>query len=251
MDPLTIGWYSWYRIKLRTIQWSQLDSFFKRAKDRRFRYLSSTTELFIQRLAQLTWIGELDLAMDLWEEKKQRYLGFLHSFEEFLFRVILFEDNNPGPVYQYPEFQKVTYFILWEDDAFKFSTIPLSELLNMDRPHFSSADGLVNVDFDKRELVRIAEMVPEIYHEKLRLPFILLEKMPSYYAYMTFGTKLENTVLKNLLKITETPIEKYTETIEKCDLTNISMLGRRKFKTIYKILPELSIVWLSKTYQPP
>lgn len=247
-----MDWYSWYRIKLRTIQWSQHDSFFERAKDLRFRYLSSTTEFFIQRLAQLTWIGELDLAIDLWEENKmkRRYLGFIHSFEEFLFRVIIFEKYG-GPVYLYPEFRNVTYFILDQDEAFIFSTIPLSELLNMDKPHFSSADGLVNVDFDKRELVRIAEMVPEIYHEKLRLPFILLRKMPSYYAYMTFGTKLENTVLKKLLKITETPIDRYTENIEKCDLTNISMLGRRRFKTIYKILPESSIVWLCKTYQRP
>jgi uncharacterized protein (UPF0216 family) len=251
VNPPTMDWYSWYRMKLRTIQWPQLISSSEPYKDLIFRYISSTTQLFIQRIALLTWIGELKLATDLWEEEKGRhsFLGGV-SFHEFLFRVIIFEDRNPGLVYHHPEFHKVKYNILTELDAFKFSTIPLSELLNMDTPHFSSAGGVINVDFDKRELERIAKMVPETYHENLRLPLILLRKMPfTYPQYMTFGTKLEITLLKKLLKQTERPLEMNPYKIEKSDISDISMLGRRRFKTIHQILPERSSVWLNKSYQ--
>lgn len=52
--------------------------------------------------------------------------------------------------------------------------------------------------------------------------------------------------MKKLLKITETPFEKDAEIKEKSDLTNISKLRRRRFKTVYKILPEFSTIWLKK-----
>lgn len=247
-------WHSWDRIQLRTLQDSQIDNFFESSKDLFFRYLSSTTKLFIQRLVLLTWIGELNLAKDLWEKEKERHVfyGFPSTFEEFLFRVLIVEDNNPGLVYFYPEFHKVMYLLLDEDDAFKLSTIPLSELLKMDKPHFSSADGFITVDFEKRELERIAEMVPEEHHEILRLPFILLRERPfRNYEYQIAGTKVEITYLKKLLKISDSPRNNENAVYDNNGLLEISMLGRRKFKTIYKILPESSRVWLKKTYHPP
>jgi len=122
------------------------------------------------------------------------------------------------------------------------STIPLSTLLKMDKPHFSSVDGLITVDFDKHELVRIAKIVPEENQKELRLPLILLTKEIGYVEpCKPVGTRLENILLQKLLKLTKVPFEKYAEVEEK-ELTSISMLRRRRFNTICKVLPETSTI---------
>lgn len=254
MNPPMMKWYSWDRIKLRTLQSSQIDTFIERTEDLLFRYLSSTTLMFIQRLALLTWIGEIKLATHLWEKEKERqsFYGFPKHFEEFLFRILIIENNNPGPVYHYPDFHNVKYLLYDEDDAFKLSTIPLFELLNMERPRFSSAENFITVDFDKRELERLAQMVPEEHHKILRLPFILLREVPfRNYVYKIAGTNLENKYFKKLLKISDTPGKNDNGMNENNGLNEISMLGRRRFKTIYKILPESSTIWINATYQRP
>ena len=103
----------------------------------------------------------------------------------------------------------------------------------------------------KRELDRLAEMVPEEHHEILRLPFILLREMPiREYIYQIAGTRLENIYLKRLLKISNTRI-KNDNLKDNRGLNEISMLSRRRFKTIYKILPESSIIWLNTQYHQP
>jgi len=252
MNPPDMRWHYWYRIKLRTLQWSQIDTFFERTDDLFFSYLSHPTLIFIQRLALLTWIGELELATQLWEKEKLVYNWFPDNFEEFLFRLFIIEDNNPGPVYIYPEFHKVKYLLYDEGDAFTSSTIPLSELLKMDKPHFSSADNFITVDFDNRELERLAKMVPEEHHEQLRLPFILLREMPRRkYLYQIAGTSMEKKYLRRLLKISDTPRSKNTVVNEYSGLDSITMLGKRRFKTIYKILPESSLIWLNASTQRP
>jgi uncharacterized protein (UPF0216 family) len=174
------------------------------------------------------------------------------DFEDFLFRVIICEKQIGGG-YSHPEFEGIVeYNLLEEEDAFKLSTIPLSELFKMDMPRFSSVDGLIKVDFDKHELQRIAKIVPEMYQKELRLPLILLRKSNYYEEPCKFvGTKLENMLLQKLLKLTEAPLEKYTEIEEKRELRRISMLRRRRFNTIYKVLPEHSTIWLRTTEQPP
>lgn len=122
----------------------------------------------------------------------------------------------------------------------------------MDKPHFSSVDGLITIDFDKHELMRIAKIVPERYQKELRLPLILLRKEVGYMvSYKRIGNKLENLLLQRLLKLTGIPFEKFAEVEEKRELENISMLGRRKFNTVYKVLPEKSTIWLSTTYENP
>jgi len=193
----------------------------------------------------LTWIGEFRLAKKIWEEEKDRhsFYGFPTTFEELLFRVLIW-DKFIGRVYYHPEFHGVDYFILDEEDAFKLSTIPLSELLEMDDPHFSSVDGLITVDFDKHELERITKIVPEKYHMKLRLPLIILSEYWDYGPFTVVGTKLEHMLLQKILKLTEAPFEKYTEDEEVIEITSISGLKRRRFKTIYKILPETSTILL-------
>ena len=246
-------WHYWDRIKLRMIPISKYDSFFRRPKDIFFRYLSSTTEIFMERLILLTWIGELRLAEKLWEEEKDRHpvYEFPTTFEEFLFRVLICE-RDLGRIYFHPEFHGVTYLLLEKEDAFKLSTILLSELLEMDEPYFSSVDGLITVDFDKHELGRISKIVPEKYQKELRLPLILLKKYWGCEDPYTFiGTKLENMLLQKILKLTDASFEKYAEVEEKIEIAGITMLRRRRFNTIYKILPETSKIWLSTMYQRP
>lgn len=258
MDLPAVGWHSWDRTKLRMLPVSQYDLFEKASKELFFergivfRYLSGTSEFFLHRSALLTWIGELKLAKKLWEEEKERRYLWGMDFEDFLFRVLIFEIRVGGG-YLHPEFRGlVNYNLLDEEEAFKLSTIPLSELLKMDKPHFSSVDGLVAVDFDKHELGRIEKAVPEKYRKELRLPLILLRKEDWGYveSYKAIGTKLENMLLQRLLKLTKAPFDKYMEFEERKELTNISMLRRRRFKTIYRILPETSTIWLDTTYHP-
>ena len=244
-------WYRWDRITLRMILPSQYDTFIALRGTPLFRVLSSTTWTFMQRLVLLTWIGDLRQAKKLWEEEKDQIHAyrFPATFEDFLFRVLILDGGTSG---SHPEFMSVQYLLLDEEEAFKLSTIPLSELLKMDKPHFSSIDGLITIDFNKQELERIAKIVPDRHKEKLRLPLILLEKIPSiYYKYEVVGTKLENMLLQKLLKITEAPFDTYDKIEEKRKLTSISTLRRRKFDTVYKILPESSTIWLKIKYQNP
>lgn len=254
MDSPVGEWHSWDRIKLRVLLYSQQDTFIALRGTPTFRVLIYKTEVFMHRLVLLTWIGDFGQAKKLWEEEKEQHHAyrFPATFEDFLFRVLIWEKLGPGLHYDYPGFHNVKYLLLDEEEAFKLSTIPLSELLKMDKPHFSSIDGLITIDFNKQELERIAKMVPDRYKEKLRLPLILLEKIPSGYdEYEVVGTKLENMLLQKLLKITKDPFDTYDKIEEKRELTNISMLRRRKFDTVYKILPESSRIWLKIKYQNP
>lgn len=252
MDSPIVEWHPWDRIKLRMLPVSQHDTFLALRGTPLFRDLSIKTEIFMQRLVLLTWIGELDLAKKLWEEEKEQHhiWGFPVSFEDILFRVLIWEGLG-GPS-DHPEFYNVQYLLLDEEEAFKLSTIQLSELLKMDKPHFSSIDDLITVDFNKQELERIAKIVPDRYKEKLRLPLIFLKNIRSIYdEYRVVGTKFENMLLQKLLKITEAPFDTYDKIEEKRELTSISMLRRRRFDTVYKILPESSTTWLKIKYQNP
>jgi uncharacterized protein (UPF0216 family) len=247
MDLPSEGWHNWYRVKLRRLPISQLRSALPGVLYRR---LPWNTQHFMHRLVLLTWIGEGELAKKLWDEEKEQHYFLRMDFEDFLFRVLILKDSVSGKIH--PEFSCIVeYLLLEEEDAFKLSTTPLFELLKMDKPHFSSVDGLITVDFDKHELVRIANIVPERYQKELRLPLILLGKEAGYMEPCKHvGTKLENMLLQRLLKLTKAPFEKFAEVEEKRELTSISML-RRKFNTIYKVLPENSTIWLNTTYEHP
>jgi uncharacterized protein (UPF0216 family) len=216
-----------------------------------FRYLSGSDEYFLHQLALLTWIGELKLAQKLWEEVKARGGYFWQrEFEDYLFSAIICE-KQIGSGFDHPEFGFVGYNILDETESFKLSTAPLSELLVMGKPCFSSVDGLITIDFDRRELERIAKIVPESYQKELRLPLILLKKLKEYDSYKVVGTKLENMLLQKLLKLTGAPFDKYADVAQKTEVSGISMMGRRKFKTIYKVLPESSSIWLYTANERP
>ncbi len=248
--------HDWGRTKLRMLSVPQHDSFKKECRkidpelDIVLHFYSGTREFLLHRLVLLTWIGELELAKKLLEENQGYFWGL--DLEEIFFRILICEQDLVGG-YKHPEFYGfVQYILLREEDAFKLSTTPLSELLKMDKPHFSSVDGLIEVDFEKRELERIAKMVPEKYHGKLRLPLIFLKKQHGHVqSYKAFGTKLELLLLQKLLKLTEAQWKNYAEVEAKREYTSISMFGRRKFQTIYKILPETSSTWLSTTDEHP
>jgi uncharacterized protein (UPF0216 family) len=248
MDSPTEGWHSWEIVNLRRLPISQLHSALPGVLYRR---LSWNTQHFMHRLVLLTWIGENELAKKLWEEEKEQHYFWKVDFEDFLFRVLILKGSLSGK--RHPEFSGIVeYLLLEEEDAFKLSTTSLFELLKMDKPHFSSVDGLITVDFNKHELVRIANIVPERYHKQLRLPLILLRKEAGYMEpYKHIGTKLENMLLQRLLKLTKAPFENFAKIEEKRKLTSISMLRRRKFNTIYKVLPENSTIWLNIAYEYP
>lgn len=250
MDSPTEEWHYWDRIKLRMLPVPRLQSIM-RARGTTYFRISYKAKALIHRLVLLTWIGELELAKKLWEEERARHIFWTTDFEDLLFTILICK--NAGSGYKHPEFERIIdYLLLDEEDAFKFSTIPLSKLLEMDTPHFSSVDGLILVDFDKHELERIAKMVQGKYRETLRLPIILLKRVGRYEeAYKVIGTKLENMLLQRLLKLTEAPFKMYAEVEEIRELESISMLGRRRFNTIYKVLPETSSIWLITTHQYP
>lgn len=251
----------WERVKLRTLKPSQYSMFRERWESLFGRPwllydFSTTVRFFIHRLVLLMWIGETELVERLWKEEWRNKIILtpydmrnIGNLEDLLFRLLIC-----GPEvslgYRHPEFGGlVQYYVLKEEEAFKLSTAPLSDLLKMDEPSFSSADGLIKIGFDKHELERVAEMIPERHHGELRLPLILLGDSIDYaYTYKAVGSRLEKFLIQKLLKLTNTPFERYAESEGIKVIENISMLKRRKFDTIYKVLPERERLWLSITY---
>jgi uncharacterized protein (UPF0216 family) len=130
----------------------------------------------------------------------------------------------------------------------------------MDKPYFSSIDGLVDVTFDRTELERVADIVPQEYHKELRLPLVLFGPLGDYSGkYKLLGGRTEDFLLQKLLKLNNASFEKFRETQGLKLVDDISMLNRRKFRTIYKVFfkldrtesqSELSGVWLNARYDP-
>jgi hypothetical protein len=148
-----------------------------------------------------------------------------------------------GWYFSHPEYKGVRYAFLCGDEAFKKSTAPLSDLIKMDSPCFSSIDGLVDVKFDKTELERVANVIPEDYHKELRLPLILFGPLGNYPGkydyqgkYKLLGGKAEEFLLQNLLKLTDAPFDKFTETRGVKLVDSISTLKKRKVETIYRVI---------------
>ena len=203
--------------------------------------LQDRQQIIIHRIVLLLWIGEIEFAQSVFEENK--YILLEYSLEELLFRLIIFEkDIFDHGFLDHPEFTyQVRYGILDYDRAFKLSTAPLSDLLKMDKPSYSSIDGLVNIDFNQRELERIAKIIPQQYHQELRLPLIILRNIHEYGGYELIGNWLETYLLNNLLKLSDVRFEKYAEErylFRRTKVNSISTLKRRRFNTIYKIFPE-------------
>lgn len=258
MTNISLQWHGWNRLELRTIFPSQLEAIEKgELKYPIIDEPSATRQSFIHRLVMLLWIGEYEFARKLFEDSEYYHGGA--SLAEYLFDLVIMvrEIGWGGWHFSHPEYYGVRYGFLYGREAFNVSTVPLSCLLKMDYPYFSSIDGLVDIKFDKGELERIAIMVPQKYHQELRLPLLLLRSQQGKYKLI--GGKTEEFLLHTLLKLTKAPFEKFKETPYAQFVNDISTLRRRKFNTIYKVFFELeqaefrsetSNVWLNARYDP-
>lgn len=124
----------------------------------------------------------------------------------------------------------------------------------MDEPRFSSIDDLINIRFDKRELERVAEIIPEEYHKELQLPLILLAPGEYGMKYRLLGSKPEVYLFQELLRRPTKPFGKFVVDEGMKTVSSISMLKQRRFKTIYMIFPDFEArdsIWLSTTYENP
>ena len=245
------NWQPWDRMKLREISTSDLNKSEQLGELwRSLHEPSGTKQWYAHRLALLIWINEVELAQKFWQENKHQFFG--DSLMETLFGLVIVRGVSSGQMH--PEFERlVQYHVLPKESAFQLSTTPLSSLLKMDQPRFSSADGVIDVKFDKNELKRVADIVPLEYHGKLRLPLILFKLPPAELpaTHEAIGSNLENLLLQSLLKLSSAHFGKYNEVPRINKISNLSMLARRKFKTIYTVFPELGAVFLSATYKHP
>jgi uncharacterized protein (UPF0216 family) len=271
MTDITLSWHNWGRLTLRTISPSQFLSIQKRELNYPVYEPSATEQSEISRIVNLLWISEYEYARKLFEQ--MRYTPRGESLEEFLFRlVVLVRDSSWGGWYErYPEYDYVRYGFLNEHEAYKASSTPLSELLKMSDPHFSSIDGLVNVGFkdnfitdkrfDKSELERVAGIIPAEYHAQIRLPLVFLNPATGNFQgkYKLIGSKLEEFLVQTLLKQTKVTLEKFKETPYVKTFDSITTLRRRGFNKIYKVFynfqgnelsSDSSSVWLNARHDP-
>ena len=207
-------------------------------------------------MVKLLWIGEFEFARKLIANSEYRSLG---SFEEYLFNLVICVQGSGwgGWHFSHPEHNHgVHYGFLYGNEAFKQSSMPLTDLLKMDVPCFSSIDGLVDVKFDKTELERVGTIIPQELQKELRLPLILFGPLGDYPGkYKLVGSKIEEFLLQNLLKLTDASFDKFKENLSYKLFDSISTLNRRKFSSIYKVFfkleqDELSRVWLNARYDP-
>lgn len=112
----------------------------------------------------------------------------------------------------------------------------LEQLLNESSPVFLTRDGKVSA-IHKDELNRLAQLVPQKFHSRIMLPFIILRRTSfGPGAHTIGGTKLEQfTVLRIITKVTAT-YEVWREiTLPKCIYSPEVSLLRRKLPSITAI----------------
>jgi uncharacterized protein (UPF0216 family) len=228
-------WHSWYRKPLRTLTEAQQEAIQNRELDYYFDEPSITRQQSIHRLAMLLWINEIEYACQFFDTPKCDH-HFGHSLAEHVFRMVVLMHTQWGGGFVHPEYGYVHYAYLSEGSAVQASTASLSDLLQMDQPQVVSVDGFVDERLDMCELKRIAEIVPEQHHKDLRLPLILLPPSSQYNGnYKLLGGRIEEFLLKNLLKLNVGSFEKFVETRGCKFVEDISSLRRRKFCTIYRV----------------
>lgn len=192
MADILLEWHGWDRLRLRTISPSQILAIEKNELHYSIAEPSCREQSSIDRLVKLLWIGEFEFARKLIANSENRSLG---SFEEYLFNLVICVQGSGwgGWHFSHPEHNHgVHYSFLYGNEAFKQSSMPLSDLLKMDVPCFSSIDGLVDVKFDKTELERVATIIPQELQKELRLPLILFGPLGDYPGkYRLVGSKIE------------------------------------------------------------
>ncbi len=86
----------------------------------------------------------------------------------------------------------------------------LKELLLEDKPSIKSMDGSTHY-FDKKELKKIASMIPEWEHDKLRLPVYLEMSSSMERGTIKISGKLECRIINSILHEGEKPEKRSVE----------------------------------------
>ena len=85
----------------------------------------------------------------------------------------------------------------------------LKQLLLEETP-FVVTSNKSKIYFKKEDLQRLAEKIPKEFHDKIKLPFIILRRMDlGKSIYAVSGSKLEEFAIKHILGLTDLPFEKY------------------------------------------
>jgi len=85
----------------------------------------------------------------------------------------------------------------------------LEQLLAEDEPHVEAIDGS-QIPFKKKELAEVAKIVPEKFHKKIHLPFLILRRMDlGKSVYAVSGSKIEEFAIKKMLELTTLPFEEF------------------------------------------
>jgi len=103
----------------------------------------------------------------------------------------------------------------------------LKELLLEERPIIKSLDGSTH-SFDKRELERIASMIPEWEHDKLRLPIYLEMSSSMERGTIKISGRNECMVIKKVL---------YEEELEKKEVKDSMIFYYPHLRKVRKELP--------------
>lgn len=79
----------------------------------------------------------------------------------------------------------------------------LAELLKIEEPTLEAADGSAIV-LERSELDELAEIVPSEYHNRLKLPIIMLRRMElGRSIYTVAGERIEEFTVMKILKLTD------------------------------------------------
>lgn len=80
--------------------------------------------------------------------------------------------------------------------------LPLSELLRSQNPTVEAVDGSAII-LRREELEELAKIVPAEYHDRLRLPIIVLRRMElGRSVYTVLGERIEQFTVENILGLT-------------------------------------------------
>lgn len=96
---------------------------------------------------------------------------------------------------------------IWQSDVERINDhLPkelktLSQLLSSDEPMVETKGGAPLI-FDRDELLRLAKLIPSEFHDKVKLPFILLRRLDlGRGVFQVIGGKIETYAIATILGI--------------------------------------------------
>jgi uncharacterized protein (UPF0216 family) len=79
----------------------------------------------------------------------------------------------------------------------------LEQLLKEDEPSIEALDG-TRIIMRREELERLAEIIPEKFHKKVELPFVIFRRMElGKSTYTVSGSKFQEFIVKRILGLTD------------------------------------------------